>query len=76
MGSVLLNGVKVGAGSVIGAGSVVPEGMEVPPGSLVIGLPARVRRPVDDVLRSRIRLTVEHYVRLARLHAEQRFARP
>jgi carbonic anhydrase/acetyltransferase-like protein (isoleucine patch superfamily) len=76
MGSVLLNGVKVGSGSVIGAGAVVPEGMDIPPGSLVIGLPARVRRPVDDALRSRIRLTVEHYVRLARLHAEQRFARP
>jgi len=76
MGSVLLNGVRVGTGSVIGAGAVVPEGMVVPPGSLVLGVPARVKRPVDDELRSRIRLTVEHYVRLARLHAEGRFHRP
>ena len=76
MGSILLNGVHVGTGSVIGAGAVVPEGMQIPPGSLVLGIPARIRRPVDDELRARIRLTVEHYVALARLHAEGRFARP
>lgn len=75
MGSILLNGVHVGTGSVIGAGAVVPEGMQVPPGSLVLGVPARIRRPVDDELRARIRLTVEHYVALARLHAEGRFTR-
>lgn len=75
MGSILLNGVHVGTGSVIGAGAVVPEGMQIPPGSLVLGVPARIRRPVDDELRTRIRLTVEHYVVLALLHAEGRFAR-
>jgi carbonic anhydrase/acetyltransferase-like protein (isoleucine patch superfamily) len=75
MGSVLLNGVRVGTGSVIGAGAVVPEGMDIPPGSLVMGVPAKIRRPVDDELRARIRLTVEHYVSLARLHAEGKFAR-
>ncbi len=75
MGSVLLNGVRVGTGSVIGAGAVVPEGLQIPPGSLVLGVPARVKRPVDDALRQRIRLTVEHYVELARLHAEGRFRR-
>jgi len=76
MGSVLLNGVHVGRGSVIGAGAVVPEGMEIPPGSLVMGVPARIRRPVDPALQARIAATVQHYVTLARLHAEQRFARP
>ncbi len=75
MGSVLLNGVRVGTGSVIGAGAVVPEGMDIPRGSLVMGVPAKIRRPVDDELRARIRLTVEHYVSLARLHAEGKFAR-
>jgi len=75
MGSILLNGARVGAGSVIGAGAVVTEGMEIPPGSLVMGVPARVRRPVDAELAGRIRLTVEHYVALSRLHAARRFAR-
>src|SRR5256885_12427493 len=47
MGSVLLNGVHIGAGSVVAAGAVVPEGTRVPPGSLVVGVPARVTRAVD-----------------------------
>ncbi len=75
MGSVLLNHVHVGTGSVIGAGAVVTEGMRIPPGSLVLGVPAKVVRPVDPALRERIQGTVDHYVRLARLHREGRFAR-
>jgi carbonic anhydrase/acetyltransferase-like protein (isoleucine patch superfamily) len=73
MGSILLNHVHVGTGSVIGAGAVVTEGMRIPPGSLVLGVPAKVVRTVDDALRARIRGTVDHYVRLARLHREGRF---
>jgi carbonic anhydrase/acetyltransferase-like protein (isoleucine patch superfamily) len=76
MGSILLNHARVGTGSVIGAGAVVPEGMEIPPGSLVMGVPARIRRPVDEALRQRIRATVEHYVALARLHRSGHFASP
>lgn len=68
MGAILLNGVRVGTGSVIGAGSVLKEGMQVPPGSLVLGVPARVVRAVDDALAARIRHTWEHYVAEARRH--------
>jgi carbonic anhydrase/acetyltransferase-like protein (isoleucine patch superfamily) len=68
MGSILLNDVVIGAGSVVAAGAVVREGMVVPPGSLVMGVPARVARPVDDALRERIRGTWEHYVAEAERH--------
>jgi len=68
MGSVLLNGVHIGTGSVVAAGAVVPEDARVPPGSLVVGVPARVTRPVDDALRERIRGTWEHYVAEAQRH--------
>lgn len=68
MGSVLLNGVRIGTGSVVAAGAVVREGMVVPAGSLVMGVPARVVRPVDDDLRARIRGTWEHYVAEAERH--------
>jgi len=40
MGSILLNDVRIGTGSVVAAGAVVPEGLVVPPGSLVVGVPA------------------------------------
>ena len=68
MGAVLLNDVLVGTGSVIAAGAVVPEGMRIPPGSLVMGVPARVVRHVDDGLRARIKGTWEHYVEQAARH--------
>ena len=68
MGSILLNDVRIGTGSVVAAGAVVPEGTRVPPGSLVVGVPARVTRAVDDALRERIRLTWEHYLAEAERH--------
>ena len=73
MGAILLNNVRVGTGSVIGAGAVVTEGMVIPPGSLVLGVPAKIVRPVDETLRERIRLTAEHYVELARRHRQGEF---
>jgi carbonic anhydrase/acetyltransferase-like protein (isoleucine patch superfamily) len=73
MGSVLLNGVRIGTGSVVAAGAVVREGMAVPPGSLVMGVPARVVRPVDALLRARIRETWEHYVAEAERHRAGNF---
>jgi carbonic anhydrase/acetyltransferase-like protein (isoleucine patch superfamily) len=68
MGSVLLNGVVIGTGSVVAAGAVLREAMRVPPGSVVMGVPARVVRPVDETLRHRIRETWQHYVREAARH--------
>ena len=76
MGAILLNRVHVGTESVIGAGAVLPEGMEVPPGSLVLGVPARVVRPVDETLRRRIADTWQHYLELARAHREGRYGMP
>jgi len=73
MGSILLNGVVLSTGSVVAAGAVVREGMVIPPGSLVMGVPARVVRPVDDGLRARIRATWQHYVELARRHRAGNF---
>jgi carbonic anhydrase/acetyltransferase-like protein (isoleucine patch superfamily) len=68
MGAILLNGVRIGSGSVVGAGAILPEGMQVPPGSLVLGVPGRIVRSVDDALRARIRQTWRHYVEQARRH--------
>jgi carbonic anhydrase/acetyltransferase-like protein (isoleucine patch superfamily) len=73
MGSVLLNGVVIGTGSVVAAGAVLREGMVVPPGSVVMGVPARVVRPVDEPLRARIRETWQHYVQEAERHRAGNF---
>jgi carbonic anhydrase/acetyltransferase-like protein (isoleucine patch superfamily) len=73
MGAIVLNGVRVGRGSVIGAGAVLLEGMEVPPGSMVVGLPARIVRPVEEAVRDRIEHAWRHYVAQARRHLDGTF---
>lgn len=75
MGAIVLNHARIGAGSVIGAGALVPEGMDVPPGSLALGVPARIVRPVDEALRARVRETWSHYVEQARRHRDGQYAR-
>lgn len=73
MGSILLNRVVVGRGSVVAAGAVLPEGMQVPPGSLVMGLPAKVVRRVNPELTERIEQTWKHYVEQAKRHRAGQF---
>lgn len=68
IGAIVLNGARVGAGSIIGAGAVIPEGMVVPPGSVVLGVPGRVVREVDEELRERQRRTVQAYLELQKRH--------
>src|SRR5688572_6236280 len=48
MGAVLLNGCRIGTGSIVAAGAVVPEEMVIPPGSMVMGVPAKVRRALTS----------------------------
>ena len=73
MGSVLLNGAHIGTGSVVAAGAVVPEGLQVPPRSVLVGVPARITRTVDEGLRARIQATWEHYVAEAVRHGSGAF---
>ena len=46
IGARVLDGAYLEAGCQIGAGALVPPGMRVPAGQLVMGLPARVVRPL------------------------------
>jgi carbonic anhydrase/acetyltransferase-like protein (isoleucine patch superfamily) len=66
IGAIILNRAVIGTGSVVGAGAVVREGMIVPPGSLVLGVPAKVVRPGDAVLRARIDHGAKSYVQRIR----------
>jgi carbonic anhydrase/acetyltransferase-like protein (isoleucine patch superfamily) len=68
MGSILLDGVRIGTGSLVGAGALVTPGTNIPPGSLVIGSPAKVKRPLNDKEREQIRYGAAHYVELARAY--------
>jgi carbonic anhydrase/acetyltransferase-like protein (isoleucine patch superfamily) len=66
MGAIVLNGAKIGRDSLIAAGAVVTEGSEVPPGSLVVGMPGKVKRPLKLEEIERNRRAAEHYVENAK----------
>ena len=71
MGATVLSGSKIGAGSIVAARALVLEGAEFPPGSLLMGAPARVRRPVSDDERERIRRNCASYVELSRTYRHE-----
>jgi acetyltransferase-like isoleucine patch superfamily enzyme len=67
MGAIILDGVRIGTGSIIGAGAVVTK--NVPPRSLVKGLPGKV---VSEVSPEQVQALIEHakqYAQLALVHA-------
>jgi carbonic anhydrase/acetyltransferase-like protein (isoleucine patch superfamily) len=63
MGAILLNGVCIGTGSIVAAGALLTEGMIVPPGSMVMGVPAKVKRPLTLEEDASIRWYADNYVR-------------
>jgi carbonic anhydrase/acetyltransferase-like protein (isoleucine patch superfamily) len=75
MGAIVLNRVVVGRGSLVAAGAVCSEGMVIPPGSLVLGVPARVARALDEKLRDRLASGVEAYIDLSARHRRGEFER-
>jgi len=46
MGAIVMDGVRVGAQSLVAAGALLSPGTIIPPRSLVIGVPAKVKRPL------------------------------
>jgi carbonic anhydrase/acetyltransferase-like protein (isoleucine patch superfamily) len=64
MGSRVLDGAVVGANALVGAGALVGEGMRVPPRTLVIGVPARVKRDLTAEEVARLEESSKHYVEL------------
>jgi carbonic anhydrase/acetyltransferase-like protein (isoleucine patch superfamily) len=61
MGATILNGAVIGEGCIIGAGALVAEGKEIPAGSLVMGVPGKIVRQLDDSARAGILASAAHY---------------
>jgi carbonic anhydrase/acetyltransferase-like protein (isoleucine patch superfamily) len=68
MGSIVMDGVRVGAQSLVAAGSLVSPGTQVPPRSLVMGQPARVRRPLTDEEVAGLEVFWKNYVGYTRMY--------
>ena len=68
----IVHGAVVEDHALISMGAVILENMNVPPGSLVLGVPGRVVRPVTDDQIERIHRTAEGYVERRGIYLERR----
>ncbi len=48
MGAVVLNGARIGDDCIVGAGALVTGKMDAPAGSMILGSPAKVVRPLTE----------------------------
>jgi carbonic anhydrase/acetyltransferase-like protein (isoleucine patch superfamily) len=71
IGALVLNGAHVGAECIVAAGSLVPERMVIPPASLVMGSPARVRRPLTEDERKGLRMFAESYYEYKEIYLKE-----
>ncbi len=67
----ILDDAEIGECCVVGAGCVVSQGMRVPDNSLVVGVPAQVKRQISPEMREMLRTGPIAYVKLARRYKEQ-----
>jgi carbonic anhydrase/acetyltransferase-like protein (isoleucine patch superfamily) len=67
IGAIVLDGVRVGTGSIIGAGCVVTK--DVPPHSLMVGVPAKWLRQLEQTEVDELIRHARKYEQLALVHA-------
>lgn len=65
MGATVLNGAKIGKNCLIGAGALITEGKVIPDGSLVMGVPGKVVRQLDDAAIAALTASALHYAQNA-----------
>lgn len=70
MGAILLDGCVIGEKCIVGAGALVTGGTVIPPCSLVIGSPAKVKRPLTEKELESLETNCEVYVEHAREQLE------
>jgi carbonic anhydrase/acetyltransferase-like protein (isoleucine patch superfamily) len=63
MGATILNNARIGKNCLVGANALVTEGKEFPDGSLIVGSPAKVVRPLDEAAIAKLSKSTDGYVR-------------
>ena len=62
MNAVVLNNAVIGKNCLIGANALVTEGMQVPDGSLVLGSPAKIIKPLGDAALEMMKAGAQSYI--------------
>src|SRR4029450_5733484 len=70
IGSIVLDDVRVGHESLVAAGSLISPGTIIPPRSLVMGMPARVKRPLTDEEVANLDHFWQNYVNYAAMYVK------
>jgi carbonic anhydrase/acetyltransferase-like protein (isoleucine patch superfamily) len=68
----VLNGARIGKGSIVGANTLVKADMVVPENSLVLGVPGKVTKQ-DEKFREQARLNAKEYQRLSKNHKDKNY---
>lgn len=76
MGAIVMNGAVIGEDSIIGAGALIREGFVVPPGSLVLGMPGKVARALEQHQKDMLLLSAGHYVESGQAYLAAGLGRP
>ncbi len=71
MGARILNGAFIGERCIVGAGALVPEGKTYEPGHLLVGVPARIIRPLTDQELAMLESSALHYAEKAALYGSR-----
>lgn len=62
IGATILNGAKIGKNCLIGAHALVGEGKEIPDNSMVLGMPGKVVRQLDENNAAILKASAAYYV--------------
>ena len=65
----ILDGAVIGDHCIVGANALVTQRFVAPPGSMILGAPAKVVRPLTAAELASLRPWAEKYVAVARAHA-------
>jgi len=68
IGSIILDGARIGKNSLVAAGSLVTPNTVIPPRSMVMGSPAKVKRPLKDDELIGLQDSWQNYVTLKNLY--------
>jgi carbonic anhydrase/acetyltransferase-like protein (isoleucine patch superfamily) len=71
IGSIVMDGCRVGEKSLVAAGALVSPGTVIPPRSLVMGVPARVKRQLTDAEVKDLDVFWQNYVEYTRAYREE-----
>ena len=68
MGAIVLNGANIGDDCIVGAGALVTGKMDAPAGSMILGSPAKVARPLTEAEIASNRESAKGYLHAAEAH--------